>query len=101
SPDELAAGELPCHGAAGDVDDLEAFVGEELAGPHAAPPALANDVRRAVAAERVDAVGHLAERHVDRAGDMTLDVLVGLTHVDDARSSLELAGQIVDGHLGN
>ena len=49
-------------------------------------PDLAHHVRRPVAAERIDVVGHRAQRDVHGTGHMPADVLVGLADVDDART---------------
>ena len=83
----------PGTGAAGDVDDVVALVGGELARPHAAPAGLADDVRRSVGPEAVEVVGDRGERDQQGARHVPGGVLVGLADVDHERALGDAFGE--------
>ncbi len=62
---------------------------------------VADHVRRAVAAEGLEVVGHRRQRDRDRPGDVAGRVLVRLAHVDHPGAGGQAFGELVDVDLGH
>ena len=94
---DVAAGVDPGSGSTGDVDDVVALAGGELAGPHAPSARLADHVGRPVRVEPVEVLRHGGQRDQQSPWNVSGAILVFLAHVDHESALGDTFGE--GGHL--